>query len=291
MITEHDIQNAVRELRLSSLPVCLHSSFKSFGGVEGGPESVVRAFLVEHCTVIVPAFSDDFGVNPPPDIRPERNGWDYGDIPHNQKGVDRVYSADTNEITQCEMGVIPATVLTQAGRVRGNHPLCSFVAVGPEAGPMILGQTPIDIFAPLWALAEAGGWVVLMGVGLHSMTLLHAAEELAGRRPFVRWANGTNGKPVGVTMGGCSDGFGRFESILSPLARSTQVGQSLWLAYPAMQALKAASAAIHDIPEITRCTNSKCGRCGDQVQGGPIDFEELANKALQRTRTSRAAEL
>ncbi len=65
MITETDIQNAVSKLNLSSLPVCLHASFKSIGGVEGGPEAVVRAFLAEQCTVMVSAFSDDFGVNPP----------------------------------------------------------------------------------------------------------------------------------------------------------------------------------------------------------------------------------
>jgi aminoglycoside 3-N-acetyltransferase len=202
-----------------------------------------------------------------------------------------VYSVDTNEISQDAMGIIPATVLAQPGRVRGNHPLCSFTAIGPEAKLIVSSQTPIDIFAPLRALAEAGGWVVLMGVGLCSMTLVHAAEELAGRRPFIRWANGPDGKPMSVTMGGCSDGFEEFEPVLSPLARTCQVGQSLWRAFPATETLSTTSKAIRENPEITRCANPECGRCGDQILGGPIGFEELANEALQRTPTSGAAEL
>lgn len=277
MITEQDIRNAVRELHLSSLSVCLHSSFKSFGGVEGGPEAVIRAFLAEQCTVMVPAFSDDFGVNPPQDIRPKRNGWDYSSyMPQERKGDGRIYSVDTNEITQSEMGIVPATVLHQNGRSRGNHPLCSFAAVGPEAEALISCQNPIDIFAPLRALAEAGGWIVLIGAGLDSMTLIHAAEEQAGRRPFIRWANGTDGKPMGVTMGGCSDGFEQLNSALSPFERTTKVGHCLWRVFPAAQTLETASAAIRENPEITRCRNPKCGRCDDQIKGGPVGFEELA---------------
>ena len=75
------------------------------------------------------------------------------------------------------MGTVPASVLAQPGRVRGPHPLCSFTALGAQAQDLIGGQTLTDVFAPLRALADAGGWVLLMGVSLHSMTLIHAAED------------------------------------------------------------------------------------------------------------------
>jgi len=61
--------------------------------------------------------------------------------------------------------------------------------VGPLAQQLISGQQPLNVYAPFRALAEAGGWVVLMGVGPDKLTLLHYAEQLAGRIPFRRWAN------------------------------------------------------------------------------------------------------
>jgi aminoglycoside 3-N-acetyltransferase len=161
-------------------------------------------------------------------------------------------------------------VLARKDRIRGNHPLCSFAAIGPLAGSIIARQTPIDVFAPLRALAEAGGWVVLIGTGLHSMTLLHAAEELAGRRPFIRWANGPGGKPIGVSMGGCSLGFEKLAPALAPLEKKWTVGRSAWRAFPAAETLETASAAIRADPEITRCADENCPRCGDQVLGGPV---------------------
>ncbi len=202
-----------------SIPVCLHASFSSFGPVQGGPATAIDAFLEAGCTILVPTFSFDFSIPPPIDMRPKRNGWDYQQThPASDRRIRHVFSTDSNEISQDAMGTIPTAVLSRPGRVRGNHPLCSFAAIGPMAEALTMTQTGVDVFAPLRALARACGRVVLMGLGLGRMTLLHAAEELAGRRPFIRWANGANGKAMAVTMGGCSDGFEQLESILAPLA-------------------------------------------------------------------------
>jgi aminoglycoside 3-N-acetyltransferase len=159
------------------------------------------------------------------------------------------------------------------GRVRGNHPLCSFSAVGPLAQRLIAGQTPLNINAPLAALAEVGGSVVLMGVGLEKMTLLHLAEERAGRNPFRRWANGPDGQVIEVTTGGCSDGFGKLEPLLAPLMQEAHVGQSHWRIFPAEPTLTVATAVIRQNPLITHCGRSGC-RCDDAVLGGPILAEE-----------------
>ncbi|RIK36138.1 MAG: hypothetical protein DCC57_22735, partial [Chloroflexi bacterium] len=67
--------------------------------------------------------------------------------------------------------------------------------------------------------AEAGGFVLLMGVALETMTLLHLAEQVAGRVPFRRWANDRQGRPQQVEAGGCSDGFGRLAPLLEPWRR------------------------------------------------------------------------
>jgi aminoglycoside N3'-acetyltransferase len=120
-------------------------------------------------------------------------------------------------------------------------------------------------------LGELGGSVVLVGVGLTSMTLLHLAESLAGRRRFVRWANDAHGRPAAWDTGSCSEGFDRFEPALAGLARETFVGSSRWRAYPAKETAETAAAAIRADPEITRCADPTCLRCPDAIAGGPVD--------------------
>lgn len=266
------IREAVRSLGFSRLPVCIHASLRSFGRVRGGAEAVVRGFLEEDCTVMVPTFSSDiFAVSPPADQRPLRNGSDYGSdggtLP--ERTPKRVYSPGKSEIDR-EMGAVPAAIIAMPERVRGDHPLNSFSASGPLAQDLIAGQSGLDVYAPLRRLRELGGAVVLMGVGLTRMTLLHLAEAQAGRELFVRWANGRDGKPVGVRVGGCSEGFERLAPVLAGLERKLTVGDSLWRVYPARETLERAAAAIRAHPEITRCGDPACVRCSDAVRGGPV---------------------
>lgn len=75
----------------------------------------------------------------------------------------------------------------------------------------------MNVCAPPKDVAEANGSVILMGVGLGTMTLIHLAERMSGRNLFRRWANGPGGQPMEVEVSGCSDGFGNLEQILSPL--------------------------------------------------------------------------
>ena len=100
------------------------------------------------------------------------------------------------------MGTISVAVMRWPGSVRGNHPICSFAAVGPLSDQLLKGQQANDVYAPLDALAEEGGSVVLAGVDLTKMTLIHLAEKKAGRVLYRRWANGPDGQPVAVEAGG-----------------------------------------------------------------------------------------
>ena len=155
-------------------------------------------------------------------------------------------------------------------RARGDHPLCSFAAVGPGASRVFAGQTASDVYAPLRALAESDGYLVLLGVGLTSATLLHLAEECAGRTLFRRWARGPDGETRMVPVGGCSDGFDAFAPLLAPVKRETRVGASAWIAYPAAEMLSIAIRAIQRTPALTHCPDPACVRCSDAVAGGPL---------------------
>jgi aminoglycoside N3'-acetyltransferase len=266
-VTREDLQRGLSELGLEGATVCVHSSLRSFGWVDGGADAVVDAFVRAGCTLVVPTFSAlIFGLAPPEGMGPHRNGIDY-DVPHESPGRDLVYSPESNLISPT-MGAIPAAVLARHERVRGDNPLCSFTAIGPRAD-LTLEQRPLDVYAPLRILAARDGFVLLVGVGLDRMTLLHAAEERAGRTLFRRWANAPDGRPMEIETGGCSDGFGNFEELLAPLARETRVGESRWRGFPARATLATAANAIRERPDITHCGRADCLRCPDAVAGGP----------------------
>jgi aminoglycoside 3-N-acetyltransferase len=270
-----DVRAGARALRLAGRPVCLHASLRSFGIVEGGADAVLDGFLAEGCTVTVPSFSAGYGIPgysipPPMHLRPKRNGTDYWRFSERMGGIGRIYTPDTNDI-EPGLGAVPRAVVRRAGRVRGAHALNSFAAIGPLAQVLIADQQRGDVYAPLARLGKLGGWVVLLGVGLTSMTLLHLAECLAGRRRFVRWANDVDGQPAAWDTGSCSDGFDRFEPVLAPLIRETFVGSSRWRAFPARETAVVAAAAIRADPEITRCSDPTCLRYPDAIAGGPVD--------------------
>jgi aminoglycoside N3'-acetyltransferase len=269
-VTIDDVRRGIRALGLSGRPACVHSSLRSFGLVEGGAATILQGLLTESCTVMVPTFSfySRHQVPAPPDRRWARNGTDYNSPAEPASDTIEVYTpADTS--VDKNMGAIAAAAAATPGHVRGNHPLDSFTAVGPLASELIPGQAPLDVYAPLRALVEKNGVILLMGVGLTKMTLIHYAEQRAGRKMFRRWAKGPGGQAIEVEVGGDSDGFGNLGPSLRPLMKATRVGMSLWRALGAREALEAAKQAIRQYPSITRCSRG-CRECGDAVAGGPL---------------------
>ena len=256
-------------MEMSGNAVCMHTSLRSFGPIEGGADTIIDAYLTEGCTLMVPTFAHGiFGIDLPPDFRPARNGVDYDDPSGSRPSHDRTYSPSTNEIDG-SMGTLPRVVLERPDRIRGAHPLSSFAAIGPLAHRLIDRQRPLDIYAPLAALAKLDGFVILAGVGLERMTLIHLAEKRAGRTLFRRAANGPDGEVIIVETGSCSEGFVHLEPMLRPIRREQLVGESLWQIFPAMAALNITTHAIRRNPRITHC-GQDCIRCDHQVAGGPI---------------------
>lgn len=268
IVSSADISNAATDLGIENRPVAVHSSLKSFGHVGGGARAVVDGLLAIGCTVVVPAFSSDYRVTPPEHMWPLRNGWSYDESREDGTLADAVYTPDSMEISRT-MGAIPRAVLWTESRVRGDHPLCSFAAVGPLAHELIGPQSPTDVFAPLHMVAEIGGQYLLMGVDLKSMTAIHLAENMAGRNSFVRWARDGDGHPMMVFKGGCSEGFDNFDSVVEPIETRLTIGESRWRVFPAQELLDRCAKAIRVDPRVTRCDETEC-RCDDAILGGPI---------------------
>ena len=102
------------------------------------------------------------------------------------------------------------------------------------------------------------------------MTALHLAEQVAGRRMFIRWANGSQGNVITAECGGDSERFERLAPAVAAAETRVACGSSEWRVFDAAPLLEAAGAAIRQQPEITHCGNPGCVRCNDAVAGGPM---------------------
>ncbi|MBN2084793.1 MAG: AAC(3) family N-acetyltransferase [Anaerolineales bacterium] len=267
-LAQAEILEAVNRSGLSGRAICLHSSLRSFGLVEGGADAVIGAFLSAGCTLIVPTFFYDSQAAPPPGWWIPQNGLDPKWVAGRKDPI--AYDPDANQITREEMGAIPARLLERPGRVRGNHPSDPFAGLGPRAAELITAQSPLNIFGPYKEIyAGSDAWLVLAGVGLTAATPIHFAEELSGRRLFRRWGMRKDGTLCATEEGGCSEGFENLAPAVASLENRIAVGAGLWRIYPFRKFIDALVPVLRANPSITHCGDPGCLRCNDAVKGGP----------------------
>jgi aminoglycoside N3'-acetyltransferase len=268
VVTQRDISNAADLLELSGGIVCLHSSLRSFGRVEGGADTVVAGLLNKGITIIVPTFYYGAIVCPPPEKRIIQNGTDYSSLPAPGEVVSY---RPLPQMIDKSMGAVPACVLKMKECERGDHPINSLSAVGPKAKEIIECQKPLDVYAPFRKLyGREDAFIVLAGVDLRRATAIHFAEQLAGRRLFRAWAEITGGLILETEVGSCSEGFNKLKAFTDPIERSIHVGESLWRVFPFRKFIDAVTEAIKSNQSITHCEDDNCLRCNDAVSGGPV---------------------
>ena len=267
-VSSENISDALQRTGLAGRPVMVHSSLRSFGSLVGGTQAILDPFLDHGCTVMVPTFSHVYVIPPPEGQRLERNYPDDEAFDEPVRGRDMVYTCDSQEI-DTPMGALPVALLAMEGRARGYHPLCSFSAVGPAAHDLVASQSPLDIYGPARELARMDGLVVLMGVGLTRVTALHYAEQLAGRELFRKWANGLDGQPIPVAVGGQAHGFHKLDPIVYPMETRIEVGSGLWRIFPAQTLLQQGSDAMRKDPMATHCAYEDCRPCNEATDEGP----------------------
>ena len=283
-IQAEDLMAAVDELVPADCPLMVHVSLRSLGTlVAGGADTLLDALLTRGRTVLASAFTEpQFGLPAPAALRPARNGVDYGKFPAEPPLPEGAAYTPGCGLINASLGVFPATLIKRGGAVRGDHPLNSFAAFGPQAEELIAAQSPADVYGPIRELAARAGRILLIGVGLNRMTAIHLAERQSGRRLFLRWAKATDGRVCMAEVGSCSEGFPRLEPVLRRYARTTVVGDSRWQAFTSGQVLDAATTAIREDQGVTHCGDSDCLLCRDSIAGGPFEvtsggqFSDLA---------------
>lgn len=148
-------------------PLLVHSALSSLGWVEGGAPAVVEALVTTATpkgTVLFPTLTGTAADSP--DNRP--------------------HSDQRLRSTWC--GAIPCAALHHPACHRSIHPTHAVAAIGPDAGDLTAGhssaQSPCGQGSPYTRLADAGGYILLLGVRHDANTTFHTAEELADA-PYV----------------------------------------------------------------------------------------------------------
>ncbi|MNN28818.1 SPBc2 prophage-derived aminoglycoside N(3')-acetyltransferase-like protein YokD [compost metagenome] len=246
--------------------ICLHSSLKSFGEIEGGIKSIVDVFLEADCTLIVPTFTYDCETSQPAERRIERNGYD------DHATFDHAAAFDLDKrMISTEMGAIPKYIIHEEQCYRSEHPLNSFAVIGKKAKEIISKQTFLNVYGHYKYIYEMEeSYLILAGVGLNSATPIHYAEERAGRVLFRRWAKHKDNETIEVEVGSCSEGFPNMEKCVEGIKTEEIIGNSHWSLFKFKPFIDEITEAIINDNEITKCEDSHCPRCKDAIAGGPI---------------------
>jgi aminoglycoside 3-N-acetyltransferase len=197
MIDPRRIFKTIREMGVGSGDLLLaHSSYKSFGAlVAGGPDAVVNA-LIESISpggsLFIPTFN-------------------YGQIPYDPA------------TTKSFDGIISETFRQLAGVIRSPHPTHPLAGVGPDAPEILRNHDyPCDVFgpgSPFWKLWQRNSWILLIGCGHESNSMIHVAEEMVQvpylkRTRTAKLVRGDQIVEVTVSRPGCSNGFNKIDAPL-----------------------------------------------------------------------------
>jgi len=233
MMTKTEIAGELRALGLrAGDAVLLHSSLSSLGPVEGGADAVVAAFLEvlgETGTLAVPAFG--------------------------------------------KLGVIVERVKAHPRVVVSVHPLAAVAAIGAGAEAFCRDHWKAELAhgpdTPYTRLAEAGGYVCLLGVDQDRNTTLHTAEELL-RLPYLKTTpEQTFDTPEGsVTRAwpffpGPHRDFIGLDRLFRESGKMTvgRIGRAVVRLIKGRDLIALAVEALRRDPAAVLCANSACADC------------------------------
>ena len=157
MLTRKAITAVLRDIGLGTDDsVLVHSSFRSLGPVEGGPETVIDGILDvigPSGTMMAPTFS-------------------YGHVePYFDPAV-----------VPSRTGVISELLRQRPDAFRSLHPTHSVCAVGANAREFThdhLDGGAFTIDSPVDRITQAGGYVLMLGVSHTSNSTIHVGETRA----------------------------------------------------------------------------------------------------------------
>ena len=254
MLTYEKLKEAFDSLRLQDAPVIAHASLKSFGEVDGGAWTLLRAVLDSVGALMMPTFTYKTMITP--NVGPPNNGITYGA----EQDLNLMAEPFTPNMP-CDklMGIVPETLRNLPNAKRTSHPIQSFAGIRAEK--FLAVQTIQNPLASIAALAEADGWVLLLGVDHTVDTSIHYGEKLAGRKQFLRWALMPNRIVECPGFPGDSAGFNAIAPVLVNDTRAIQIGNTVVQAVPLKVLFFKVINSIKENPLALLCQQDDCERC------------------------------
>jgi len=254
MLDFSDLKSYFDALNLSDKPVIAHASLKNFGYIRDGADAVVRAMAGSFKSVIMPTHTYKTMITPK--IGPPNNAMIYG----SQESLNKMAIPFTLDLrTDSMMGMLPEAMRNHPLATRTAHPILSFAGINAES--IIATQTLFEPFAPISALAEQDGWVVLINVDHTVNTSIHYAEKLAGRKQFVRWALVDDRVVACQHFPGDSTGFQAIEEHIQPDVFRLDIGKVAIQAVPLKRLFDVVQGLIKQNPLALLCERDDCDRC------------------------------
>lgn len=159
MLTKNDLVKGFSQMGLAAGDIVLvHSSYKSFGPVEGGPQTVIDALLevlTTEGTLIMPTFNFDFN---------KGEAWDVRSTPS-------------------KMGVLTEVARTNPESRRVFHPFYSFAILGKLKDELtrLRYKDSYGKESIFMRLRELDAKIMVIGLSYnHSMTFMHHIEQMEG---------------------------------------------------------------------------------------------------------------
>lgn len=249
-----ELLSAFQALGLQEKPVIAHVSLKPFGYIQGGAEAMLDAMLASFNGIIMPTHT--YKTKIIPDMGPPNNGLVYGNGIYKNK-MAATFRLDMR--ADALMGVLPETLRNHPSATRTAHPILSFAGVNADF--TLFTQTLYEPLAPIGALAEQDGWVVLINVDHTVNTSIHYAEKLAGRKQFVRWALVDDRVVECPNYPGDSTGFQAIEEHIRLDTRRVEIGEAFIDAVPLKRLLDVVQGLIRKDPLALLCEQTDCERC------------------------------
>ena len=253
-ISLQQLKAGFSKLGLAQNPVIAHASLRAFGHIEGGAETMLKALLETTRGILMPAFTYKTMLNP--EVGPPKNGMTYGSEQDLNKMAEP-YRPDMP--VDKMMGVLPEVMRKYPKARRSMHPIQSFVGIGVD--PILNTQTIYEPLAPIAALAEKDGWVLLLGVDHTVNTSIHYAEKVAGRMQFIRWALQPDRVVECRGFPGDSEGFNAIAPDVEKYTRRVEIGDALVQAVHLRSLISVVVEKIKENPFALLCTRQDCERC------------------------------
>jgi aminoglycoside 3-N-acetyltransferase len=255
VLTFRDFITGFRQLEIDhSRPVIVHSSLSAFGEVNGGAQTVLGALISSFDTFIMPAFTYKTMITP--EVGPPGNAINYGSGKDTNRMAE-IYHTDMP--ADPLMGVVAETLRAHPKALRSIHPILSFAGI--NAQKVLDSQSIKEPLLPIQSLIDGDGWVLLLGVTHTVNTSIHYAEQLSGRKQFIRWALTPNGVIPCQRFPGCSEGFDAIASRLNEAVRKIELGEGIIQAIPLVNLVDAARDLLQENPLALLCSREDCERC------------------------------